>query len=159
MPNFFSPSEIVQMGVEIEKNGRDFYNAVAGLSKSAGAKKIFEFLAGEEDKHIKVFEDILSTVEKYEPPEAYTEEYFSYLRALSESHVFTKKNQGTEIGSKVKTDKEAINLAIGFEKDSILFYYEMKKLVLADSHKAIDRLVAQEQEHLKKLTELSQNIR
>ena len=153
MPNFFSPSEVVQIGIEIEKNGKDFYNGAAAVSKSDKAKNIFKLLAVEEGNHIQVFQNILSTVEKYEPAEAYTEEYFAYLKALSEDHVFTKKGEGARIASGVKSDKEAIELAIGFEKDSILFYYEMKKLVLQDSHKAIDRLVAQEQEHLKRLTD------
>ncbi|OGS20530.1 MAG: hypothetical protein A2252_09735 [Elusimicrobia bacterium RIFOXYA2_FULL_39_19] len=158
MPNFFSPGEIVQLGVAIEKNGKDFYSAVAAASESAQAREIFKFLSLEEEKHIIVFTSILSTVEKYEPPEAYTEEYFAYLRALAESHVFTKKDEGKKIAAKVKSDKEAIDLALGFERDSILFYYEMKKLVLQDSHKAIDRLIAQEQEHLLKLSEIKKKL-
>lgn len=91
MGNIFSASEIVEMGIEIEKNGRDFYNGVKNLSKNPKAKELFEFLAGEEAKHIKRFEAMLSEVKKYDPSEAYPGEYFAYIRSLSEGHIFTKK--------------------------------------------------------------------
>jgi len=158
MSNFFSVSEVVQIGIEIEKNGKDFYNTVASSSKNKEVKKMWEYLANEEEQHIKTFEEILSTVEKYEPPEAYPGEYFSYLKALSEQHVFTQKNKGKEIAKKVKNDTEAIELAIGFEKDSILFYYEMKKLVKKDTSKTIDKLIEQEQGHLSKLSDLKNSL-
>ena len=59
MANIFSGSEIVQIGIQIEKNGRDFYNALEKQSTSNKSKEIFRYLAGEEEKHIKVFEEIL----------------------------------------------------------------------------------------------------
>lgn len=157
MVNIFSASEVVQLGIQVEKNGRDFYLAVAEKSKVDKAKQIFQYLANEEEKHIKVFEDILSSIEKYEPPEAYSEEYFSYLRALSEEYVFTKEKKGEEIAQKVKEDREAIELGVGFEKDSILFYNEMKKFVLKGGQKTIDKLIEQEQEHLIKLSQLKKS--
>lgn len=154
-----SASEIVEMGVQIERNGKDFYNAVAGLSKKDKAKKMFLYLAGEEDRHITDFEMLLSGIGKYEvPEESYSGEYYDYLKALSEANVFTKEKKGKEIAKKVKTDRDAIELAIGFEKDSILFYYEMKKVILEAGHKTIDKLVGQEQEHLRKLSELIRGL-
>ena len=71
MANIFSGSEIVQIGIQIEKNGRDFYNALEKQSTNKKGKEIFHYLAGEEEKHIKVFEEILSSAENYEPAEAY----------------------------------------------------------------------------------------
>ncbi|MFA4991217.1 MAG: ferritin family protein [Candidatus Omnitrophota bacterium] len=154
MGNLFSAAEVVEMGIEIEKNGRDFYNGVIGTIKSQNAKDTFKYLAGEEAKHILTFEGILKDVKKYEPSEAYPGEYFAYLKALSEEHVFTKKDQGSGLARKVKDEKEAIELGIGLEKDSILFYEGMKKVVLEDDHGLIDRLIEQEHDHLRKLSEL-----
>ena len=67
---------------------------------------------------------------------------------------FTKNKQGYEIARTIRNDKQALELAIGFEKDSILFYYEMKRYVWEGFHKDVDKLIAQEQEHLKKLSDL-----
>ena len=150
----FSASEIVQIGIQIEKNGKDFYDAVTESSQRDKVKEVFKFLAKEEEKHIRIFSDILSGFEKYEPSEAYTDEYFSYLKALSDTYVFTKENKGREIARNVKDDIKAIDLGIGFEKESILLYLEMKNLVWEEGKAIIDKLIEEERSHLRKLTEI-----
>ncbi len=157
MGNIFSGSEIVEIGVQIEKNGKDFYNAVAAKSKGAG-KEICNYLAGEEEKHIAVFEKLLSSVHKYEPQEAYPGEYFAYMNALASEHVFSDKNKGSDVAKNVKDDKDAIDMGIGFEKDSIIFYEGMKKVVPDHDIKLVEVLIGQEQEHLRKLCELKKVI-
>lgn len=154
MGNMFAVSEIVELGIQIEKNGRDLYNALAKDSKNLKAKEAFKYLSGEEEKHIAVFQKILGSVEEYEPKEAYSDEYFSYMNALASDYVFTQKNKGEEIAKKIKSENEAVNLGIGFEKDSIIFYEGMKKAVSACDQKVIDELIAQEESHLRQLVEL-----
>ena len=151
MGDIFSGSEIVEMAVQIEKNGRDLYNKVSASSNNKDVKKIFEHLSMQEERHIKIFEDMLSAVKKYEPAEAYTDEYFGYMKALADEHIFTKEKKGDEIAKTVKDDARAIELGIGFEKDSILFYHEMKSFVPESEHNITERLIKEEQRHLKKL--------
>lgn len=158
MANIFAGAEIVELGVQIEKNGRDFYEVLSGRSKIKTAQKLFKFLAGEEAKHIEDFKQILYSAQKYEPPEAYPGEYFAYMNALASEHVFTKKDKGKEIAKTAETDKEAVDMAIGFEKDSIVFYEGMKKVVPAYDHKLVGQLIAQEQNHLVKLTEIKDKL-
>ena len=151
MGNIFSGSEIVEMAVQIEKNGRDFYKSMAEFSKDKNTKEVFEHLAGQEERHIKIFEDMLSAVKKYEPAKAYTDEYFSYIKALSDEHIFTKNKKGKEIAATVKDEKEAVDMSIGFEKDSILFYHEMMNFVPESERGMISNLLKEEQKHLRKL--------
>ena len=158
MGNIFVGSEIVEIGIQIEKNGRDFYNAVAKQSKKQKAREIFQYLAGEEEKHIAVFQKILDSVHKYEPPESYPGEYFAYMNALASEHVFTQKDKGSQIGKNVTGDKEAIELGIGAEKDSIIFYEGMKKVVPEYDHKLINELILQEQSHLRQLSDLKKDL-
>lgn len=158
MVNIFAGSEIVELGIQIEKNGRDFYNTLGERSKNQKAKEKFKYLAGEEEKHIAVFQKILDSVHKYEPPETYPGEYFAYMNALARDYVFTEKDKGREIAKNVKGDKEAINLGIGFEKDSIIFYGGMKRIVPEYDHKIVDKLVSQEQDHLRQLSELKESL-
>jgi len=154
MANVFGGSEIVEMGIQIEKNGKDFYDTLINQSKNKKAKEIFNYLAKEEEKHIAVFQKILDSAQKYEPPESYPGEYFAYMNALASDYVFTQKDKGNEIAKKTKNDKEAIELGIKFEKDSILFYEGMKKVVPERQQNIIDELIAQEKSHLLKLSEL-----
>jgi rubrerythrin len=158
MANIFSSSEIVEIGIQIERNGRDFYNSLFDKSDNDKAKEIYKYLAGEEEKHISVFRDILDTVQKYEPAESYPGEYFSYINALADDYVFTKKNKGKEIAEKITNQNEAIDMGIKVEKDSILFYKSMKKVVPESQYGAIDDLIVQEEDHLKQLTDLKQTL-
>jgi len=156
--NIFAGSEIVELGIQIEKNGRDFYNALVEQLKNQKAKETFKYLAGEEEKHIAVFQNILDSVHKYEPPESYPGEYFAYMNALARDYVFTQKDKGREIAKNVKGDKEAISLGIGFEKDSIIFYVGMKKVVPEYDHKIVDKLITQQQDNLRQLSELKESL-
>ena len=158
MTNVFAGSEIVEMGIQIEDNGKDFYGTLVEQSKNNKAKDIFKFLAGEEEKHIAAFQGILDKVHKYEPPESYPGEYFAYMNAIASEYVFTQKDKGKEIAKNAKSDKEAIELGMKFEKDSILFYEGMKKVVPENQHKVIDALIAQEKNHLFKLYELKGDV-
>ena len=154
----FAITDVVELGIQIEKNGKAFYTTVALNSKNAGAKKLFEFLAAEEDRHIHTFERILKNVEETEPPAAQTEEYYEYLDALAGEHVFTKKDSGEGVAKSIKTDKEAIEKAISFEKDSIVLFDGMKKVVPVKDHKVIEELIAQEQMHLSKLLSIKKGF-
>ncbi|MBL7129945.1 MAG: ferritin family protein [Candidatus Omnitrophica bacterium] len=154
MANVFTGSEIVGIGIQIEKNGRDYYNILFERSKNQKAKDVFKFLAGEEERHIAVFQKILEKVEKYEPTETYPGEYSSYMNTLADEYVFAQKDKGSQIAKNTKDDKEAVDLGIRFEKDSIIFYEGMKKVSQEHEHKIIEKLIEQEQNHLKQLSDL-----
>lgn len=158
MGNIFAGSEVIELGIQIEKNGKDFYEAVSAASKKTKAREVFKFLAQEEEKHMVVFKEMQASVEKYEPAESYPGEYFAYMSALAANHVFTRKNKGQEAARSIKDEKEAIELGIGFEKDSIIFYDGIKKLVPDCDVRIIDGLIDQEKSHLVKLTELKAQI-
>ncbi|NIM03533.1 hypothetical protein GTN66_05220 [bacterium] len=158
MVNIFAGSEIVELGIQIEKNGRDFYNTLVRQTKNQETKRVFKYLAEEEEKHIEVFSKILDSVHKYEPPESYPGEYFAYMNALARDYIFTQKDKGEEIAKKTKRDREAIDLGIRFEKDSILFYQGMKKVVPEYDHRVVDGIIAQEQSHLQQLSDLKEDL-
>ncbi len=158
MGNIFAGSEVVEIGIQIEKNGRDFYNTLAKQSKNPKAVEVFKYLAGEEEKHIKAFQGILDKTQEYEPLGLDADEYYEYMNALASEYVFTQKNKGEEIAKTIKADKEAIAMGISFEKDSIVFYEGIKKVVPAYEQKIVDELIIQEQLHLKQLLELKNKI-
>ena len=158
MANIFAGSEIVEIGIQIEKNGRDFYNSIAKKSKNQKTKGVFQYLAGEEEKHIAVFQKLLDSVNKYEPPESYPGEYFAYMNALASENVFTQKDRGNNLAKKVTSDKQAIELGIAAEKDSIIFYEAMKKTIPEYDLKIIDELIKQEQDHLRQLSDIKNSL-
>ncbi len=154
MEKVFAPVEIVEIGIQIEINGKDFYDGVAKKSKDKKAREIFKYLSGEEEKHIGVFADILATVKQYRPKEAYPQEYFAYMNSLASEHVFTQKNKGKETARKVKNEIEALDLGIGFEKESIVFYEEMKRIMPEKDINLLEGLIREERKHLADLTNI-----
>jgi rubrerythrin len=159
MGNIFSGSEILEIGIQIEANGKAFYEALVAKAQNKSAQEIFSFLAAEEARHISVFQGMLAKVEKSVPAESYPEEFSEYMKELASEHIFTKKDRGAEIARAIKTDKEAIEKGISFEKDSIVFYEGMKKVIPSYDYKAVEGLIEQEKLHLIKLTDLAKAIK
>lgn len=158
MPRLFKGSEIVGLGVQIEKNGAAFYNAVAAKAKEEKAQKIFQFLEGEEKKHIQSFQKLSDTLEAYEPAESYPGEYHAYVRSLADGYVFAKSGTGAREATLANTDEEALTAALDFEKESILLYTEMKNFVSEHDGKVVDELLRQEKEHIRQLSEVKQSL-
>ncbi|HOX54266.1 MAG: ferritin family protein [Candidatus Omnitrophica bacterium] len=158
MANIFSGTEIVMMGIQIEKNGRDFYNALILQSQNPKAKELYKFLAGEEEKHILAFQSMLDKLEETQPVDSYPGEYISYMKTLAAEYVFTQEDKGQALAKTAKSDKEAIEMGIRFEKDSILFYEAMKKSIPQTHQVIVDQLILQEVSHLKKLSDLKNSL-
>ena len=151
MGNRYSTSEVVELGVQIEKNGYVFYTTLAKNTKNKDSSTIFQFLAGEEEKHIDAFKKILETVQTYEPQESYPDEYFSFLHDLASEYVFTQADKGKEIAQTINDDLKAIDMALTFEDESITFYEAMKKIIPHNEQSVIDALIVQEHKHIDKL--------
>ncbi|HOK41686.1 MAG TPA: ferritin family protein [bacterium] len=157
MGNIFSIKEVIDIAIEIEKNGKNFYHQMLNKVKDEKAQEIFEYLEEEEEKHIKTFEKILMLLKSETDIEIDTstlsDEYYDYLKALSDEHIFTKQ-KAIEFEKMAVSDLQAIELAIGMEKDSILFYDEIKKIVKEKERDLVDKIIEQEKTHLYKLTSL-----
>ncbi|OGW74711.1 MAG: hypothetical protein A2Z72_07840 [Omnitrophica bacterium RBG_13_46_9] len=155
----FAGSEIVELGVQIEINGRDFYGYLFTKSKNIKAKEVFANLRDAEEKHIAKFREILDSVNKYDPKEAYPEEYFAHMNSMAQNIVFTQKNKAKEIAKNVRDEIEAVDLGIAAEKDSIAFYTDMKKIVPQKDIDTVDEVIEQEKDHLNHLTDLKRIYR
>ena len=156
VPIIFSGKELLEIVIQIEKNGFTFYSQVASKVADGRARELIEWLAQEEKRHIGRFGEMLSRfgVEELNMPPAEIEEYTLYLKALADGRVFTSENQANEAALGIKSEKDAIGMAIEFEKDSILFLHGMKLLINKSDIAAVDELVREEMVHLKKLLEL-----
>jgi len=78
----------------------------------------------------------------------------NYVKTLAEENIFTKERAGQLLAKSFKTHTAALDTAIGLEKDSIIFYNEMKSFVPESEHRPINEIINQEKEHLRKLSEI-----
>ncbi|MBN1499579.1 MAG: ferritin family protein [Spirochaetes bacterium] len=154
----YSPKEIIDMAVELEKTGNFFYNECAEkFKKSEELKALFIFLAEEELEHKKIFSEMLSGIGGLTGN--FTDEYFEYLSAVISGRIFRSADDVSAFINEIDDVTDAFHAAIQAEKDSILFYSEMKTLYSADADtlKILDTLIYAERTHLVKLTKMLEN--
>ena len=154
----FSGSELINIAIGIEQRGIAFYDIMAKSTEDAGVRDIFRYLADMERNHIDIFEGMLGETDKYKIPEAYTGEYSTYLHALVDSAVFTDDAITSEMATRASSDIEALELAIGAEKDSILFYYGLKEALPQPAQSMVTKIIAEEKSHLSELSELKKKL-
>lgn len=154
MDGSFAGSELIELSIQIERNGLAFYSELSRASRDPVIGGVFAMLAGEEEKHISAFKKICAQMEGCGSPEVSTDEYIAYMNALASEHVFTRRDEGERIAREIRSDQEALDKAIGFEKDSIIFYEGMRGAVAPGDAVVVDALIAQEKMHLTKLVNL-----
>jgi len=158
MEKTFSATDIVEIAIEIEKNGRTFYTEFSKKLKEEKTKDFFLYMSEEEVEHEKKFKEILSSVMKHEPCESYPQDYFAYFNAIAQDCIFNDAQELKERFSRVESARGAIDFSIGIEKDSILIYESMKKMVPDKDKPLIEEIISQEKEHVLKLWNLRKEI-
>ncbi|MCF8067072.1 MAG: ferritin family protein [Desulfobacterales bacterium] len=155
MADLFKANDIVLAAVEIEKRGEKFYLYLADQAEDSTTRKAFEHLAREEVKHKALFEKLYERLGKVEmPARSNEEEFLSYLNALVDSHPLFRDGDLDEMKDLIKTRKNAIRMAMGFEKESILFFMEMREFVPESEKKFIVQCIEEERSHLRQLNEM-----
>jgi len=158
MSVFFSAAEVVTMAIEIEKNGISFYNTMAANTDDEKSKEIYALLVGEEVKHKLFFQRMLDNLPELKLDPSEEEEYKNYLGALTSSRIFTANMDPSKMLKDVSNDIEALDLAIGFEKDSILFFHEVKDQALEEDKPMIEKVIKEEKSHFAMLSSLRESL-
>lgn len=158
MAIFFPGSELIEIALGIEKNGLAFYQSLANRTQNQEAKVIYDYLAGEEEKHITIFQEMQKTVGEYQPPENYAGEYMVYLKALVDSHVFSNAKEAQEKADSALNEIATLDMGIEAEKDSILFYAELQNLVREADCQIVYNIINEEKTHLRQLSKLKATL-
>jgi rubrerythrin len=156
----YSATEVMEMAVDTEKGGELFYKTVAAQSKDDRLKNLFLYLASEEKKHVGVFVNIAKTirVSQDEMPDDW-EEVSLYLKAVTESRYFLGEDKALSAAASAKTPKQAVNTALAFEKETLVFYLEALDMMPAVNRPAVEALIREERAHIRKLTEFLQTCK
>jgi rubrerythrin len=154
MSVFFSGGEILEMAMGIEKNGIAFYDTLAEKSSDKDIRSLYTYLSDEEKKHLISFRNMAGPEGKYVPGGSYPGEYMRYLKSLIDSVVFTDIANARRLAENAVSDYNAIDTGIQAEKDSILFYSELRNIVSVPDRKIVDSIIEAEKDHLRQLSEL-----
>lgn len=155
MSIYFNADEIFQMAEQIERNGALFYRrAAAGATEAAG--KLLLQLAIQEEEHEKAFVRMhasLTDPERKAPVFDRDEQASAYLRAWANGHVFDVRIDPAQKLTGKETIEDILKMALGLEKDSIVFYLGMKEAVPEKSGRSgVDKIIKEEMAHMASLS-------
>ncbi len=153
-----SDHELINIAIDIERRGITFYDVMAKSTDNEMARAAFEGLVVMEREHLDTFEGMLAGIKNGPPGEVESTEYPGYLQALIDEAVFTDDMITSEMATQADSDIKALELAISAEKDSILFYYEMRDNVPQRIRPVINRIIAEEKTHLRQLSEIKNKL-
>ncbi len=151
----FSLSEAFRMAEDIEANGFDFYIQNAKASRDKSVKALFTALAEKEKVHQAIFAGFRKEycgekdVHWVDPDD----QAAAYIRTVADNHVFNLNKDISSLVASVQTPESAIRMAIGFEKDTIVFFTAIRDAVRDENRDKVDLLIREEYEHIRILQE------
>jgi len=159
MSIFFSMREVIEMAIATERSGQAFYQNASRLARENSLKELFQYLAEEEEKHLKTFQDFYNTLkEKPEITPYNWEEAKLYLEALIDSKFFASPEEAINLAKEAKSELEAINSAMNFEKDTLLFFYQMLEMIKSQEQELVKRIIEQEKKHIQRLSTMKSKL-
>jgi rubrerythrin len=153
---FFSGEELVRIAVRTEETGFAFYRMAQEKAKSCGMKELFKHLGDQElvhrEKFLKLAEGMRNSAQPGEPDDR--GEVDLYIKAMTEGSLFHGGDKNIVMASKASEESSAVDFAIGFEKDTLLFFYQLEELVHSIHKPMVQAVINEEKEHIRRLAEM-----
>ena len=151
----FSVREIIEQAIQTEKLGNEFYTKMAEkFHDNKELKKLFETLSAHEVRHGNSFVALKEKV-KDEEPEGW-DEITPYLRAIVDSEFFLGKDKCLPSLEHVKTALEAVDFALCFERETLLYYYTLREAT--KEKEILDKIIREEKSHIIWLNNLKKSF-
>jgi len=142
----FQIREIIDLAIQIEKNGEKIYRNALKLASDPSISALLQKLAEEEAQHIEWFskfkQKIPSTIEDPQLEEMGK----AILNSILGKQAFSLEDADFQ---KIRRIGDLLKLAIEFEQDTVFFYEMIRPLVNevgASDH--LDRIIEEENQHI-----------
>lgn len=153
----FSIHEVLELAIQTEKVGYQFYTEMAEkFSDAEELVSLFKTLAAKELKHEKAYTGLKDLLGESDSDIEGYEEISHYMRAIVESEFFLGTNKALPDMSHIATKKDAVDHALGFEKETILFFVGVREVV--KEKEIVDEIIAEERRHVLWLDTLSKKL-
>lgn len=146
--------EILDIATRLEENGEAFYDSAADRATTAEVKTLFQDLAVQEQYHRRAFEAMAGgevtlgfTAEQHE-------EFAAYTDALLRKEFFDSSGGALDRAARAGDERSALEAALGFEKETLLFYHELKGMVSSADRAMVERIIEEEKQHIQRLSRM-----
>jgi rubrerythrin len=158
---FFSGEDLVRIAVQNEDTGYDFYTMAGDRAKSPKMKEFFGYLAHQEKVHKEKFLELAEGIRNSGQPGEPSDrgEVGLYIKAMTDSHLFSGEDRSIVMAAKAADEISAVEFAIGFEKDTLLFFYQLADLVHSMHKPLVQTIINEEKEHIRRLSEVRKELK
>jgi rubrerythrin len=145
----FSLHEIYDLAIRIEKNGELFYRRAIKEFPTASLMSMLAHLADDEVKHEEWFKRKKEALKAERKNPEMEETASALLQGILGDQTFSLKEANP---ADLKSEKDLLNLAIEFEKDTVLFYEMLSPLATNNQIlRGLDEIVQEEKRHIEML--------
>ena len=149
-----SLESVLDLAVWLEKHGQDFYERACDKAVDVGLKETFSALAREERKHCAIYTDLY---EVYTGKSAEGDELLGeYGRFI---HLLIKEITDSLSFEEMLSQEELIARALQFEKNTLIFFAEVKPLFRGKAGAIIEAICREEKRHIQQLLERKEQLR
>ncbi len=147
----FTVKDISELAVQLEKNGQKVYQEALKKVRDPRLVSTLQWLAEDEKRHAEWFSNLAET----EPNREVSAELEEMGRAMMKDAL---ANQSFSLGetdfSSLRSSRELIEVAVEFERDTVLFYTMLRGFVRdEDALQRLDAIIEEEEKHIRKLRE------
>ena len=152
----FSIDEIFEIAEQIERNGAKFYRSAADMTRDNEQQRLLTNLAAMEDEHERTFAGLrqqLVTDLKRDTVYEADDSAAQYLWAWADKAVFDMEADPFAILTSGANIEEILHVAIGREKESVVYYEGLKGGISVEDDRAkVDAIIQEELQHVAMLT-------
>lgn len=149
--------EIMEFAVFIEEQGYEFYVDAMKKFSEPRVTELFQYLADEEFKHEEFFKKLLEQSGGIKG-ESHDPEYQAYMREFCKAHSLANREATVARLAKASGLEEVLDMAMGFEKDSIIFFSELNGIYTKGNSAPVDKIIHEEMGHLRKIFQMKREL-
>lgn len=153
----YSGAEVFQMAMELEESGRVFYETLAEATENRDLADLCRNLAAQETEHYETFKKLGAELVQRPVSRPLTWDELHFAQILIEERVLPDADAARDAAGGADV-LEVLETAIRLEKDSVLFYTELRGEVDEKEAPAIQAIIDEEKRHVRALVEAKKGL-
>lgn len=146
----FSANQMIDIAIQTEQAGRAFYEAAVQHSDEPQVRSLCQWLAEEESTHEQTFRRLGQDVPPEIEPKEWPAERAEFIDALLGSRFMPKPEEAEALVEDMSAG-DILDFALNFEKDTIMFLYEMRDMVPVSAVDKVNEIIAEEKAHVSRI--------
>lgn len=147
--------EIIEIATRLEESGEVFYTGAAEKATTPGIKALFVDLAEQERHHRRAFQRMGHRVVELTLSQDQWDQFHAYTGALLQQHFFASPESALNMAAQAQDEQAALQAALGFEKETLLFFHELRDVMRGAEQQVVERIIQEEKWHIQRLSAMA----